>query len=237
MKYMGSKAKYAKEILPIILKGRKEHQWYVEPFAGGCNCIDKVDGPRIANDINYDLMEMFDSLCLGQFIPPKTISESEYLDIKNNPQNYPPGLRAFVSIGCSYSGKVWGGYARGKNNKGMERNYCEESANNLLSQRQNLKGVLFGSMSYKELRIPPRSIIYCDPPYAGTTKYRGKFNADDFWKWCDEKVKEGHAVFISEYNAPQDWKCVWQKQVNSSLTKNTGAKQAIEKLFTKENNA
>ena len=47
MKYMGSKARHAKEMLPIILKDRKEGQWYVEPFVGGCNMIDKVNGNRL----------------------------------------------------------------------------------------------------------------------------------------------------------------------------------------------
>ena len=37
MKYMGSKNRIAKYILPIILKDRKEGQWYVEPFVGGAN--------------------------------------------------------------------------------------------------------------------------------------------------------------------------------------------------------
>lgn len=35
MKYLGSKARIAKEILPIILKDRKVGQYYVEPFVGG----------------------------------------------------------------------------------------------------------------------------------------------------------------------------------------------------------
>ncbi len=47
MKYMGSKARYAKSILPIILASRQPDQWYVEPFVGGANVIDKVSGPRI----------------------------------------------------------------------------------------------------------------------------------------------------------------------------------------------
>lgn len=43
--------------------------------------------------------------------------------------------------------------------------------------------------------------------------------------------KKWHKIFVSEYNAPEDFTCVWEKSVNSSLTKNTGEKQAIEKLF------
>ena len=37
MKYMGSKARIAKHILPMILKNRKEGQCYVEPFVGAAN--------------------------------------------------------------------------------------------------------------------------------------------------------------------------------------------------------
>ena len=52
MEYMGSKNKFVKELLPIILKDRTKGQYYVELFAGGMNLIDKVDGNRIANDNN-----------------------------------------------------------------------------------------------------------------------------------------------------------------------------------------
>lgn len=44
MKYMGSKRRVAKYILPIMLAERKPDQWWVEPFVGGGNMIDKVEG-------------------------------------------------------------------------------------------------------------------------------------------------------------------------------------------------
>lgn len=43
MNYLGGKIRIAKEILPIILADRKEGQYFVEPFCGGCNVIDKYD--------------------------------------------------------------------------------------------------------------------------------------------------------------------------------------------------
>ena len=58
MKYMGSKARFTKEILPIILKDRKPEQWYIEPFAGGMNAVCEVQGNRIANDKNLHLIAM-----------------------------------------------------------------------------------------------------------------------------------------------------------------------------------
>ena len=59
MKYMGGKARFAKDILPIILKDRNPEQWYIEPFAGGMNMICEVNGNRLANDKNYHLIEMW----------------------------------------------------------------------------------------------------------------------------------------------------------------------------------
>ena len=83
----------------------------------------------------------------------------------------------------------------------------------------------------QNLKIPPNSLIYCDPPYQGTTNYKNAFNHEEFWEWCRNKTKEGHTVFISEYNAPRDFMCLWEKEIVSSLTKNTGSKKGVEKLF------
>ena len=55
MKYLGSKANHADDILKIVLAGRKPGQTYVEPFVGGANVISRVpqeQGPRIGADIN-----------------------------------------------------------------------------------------------------------------------------------------------------------------------------------------
>ena len=41
----------------------------------------------------------------------------------------------------------------------------------------------------------------------------------DFMKDC------GHKIFVSEYSMPDDFKCVWQKEIVSSLTKNNGSKK------------
>lgn len=50
---MGSKAKITKYIVPIIQQKIDESgaRYYVEPFAGGCNVIDKIKAEyRIASD-------------------------------------------------------------------------------------------------------------------------------------------------------------------------------------------
>jgi len=44
-------------------------------------------------------------------------------------------------------------------------------------------------------------------------------------------VTKGHIVFISEYNAPEDFECIWSTKIVSSLTRDTGSKIGIEKLL------
>lgn len=232
MKYMGSKARHAKQLLPIILKDRKPDQWYVEPFVGGGNVFHLVSGNKIANDSNMYVVSMLEAVSNG-WVPPSTITEEDYNYARNNRFSMPKFEVGFIAIGASYSGKWFGGYARGNNSKGEPRNYALESRNNILKQALGLQGVYY-SGSYEEMPIPPESIIYCDPPYADSTKYDTGFDTNKFWKWCNSLVEQGHQVFVSEYEAPAGWVCVWQKEVNSSLTKNTGGKKAIEKLFTKE---
>ena len=233
---MGSKNRIAKDILPIILKDRKPNQWYVEPFVGGCNSIDKVEGLRIAGDSNHYLIAMWRALLKG-WLPPDYVDEKTHADVRSNPDNYPPYLVAFVRLGCSFGADWNGGFARNvkKDSPNADelnrttKSYCLQSKNNILKQLPYLEGVLFENGSYKDMFFPAESIIYCDPPYEGTTKYKDGFNHSEFWDWVRTKSLEGHSVFVSEYNAPDDFICVWQKDIVNSLK--TSRETETEKLF------
>ena len=52
MVYMGSKRRIAKHIIPIMIADRKPDQYWIEPFVGGGNVIDKITGNRIDNRID-----------------------------------------------------------------------------------------------------------------------------------------------------------------------------------------
>jgi len=229
MKYMGSKRRIAKYILPIMLKDRKPNQYWVEPFVGGANMIDKVTGKRIGADINKYLIEALIAIrdCVCD-IPKnnKEFTEQNYNELRKSDEYLYKGYAGFA---FSYSGKWLGGWCRdGK----LKRDYVNESYKNALNQTDKIQGLKLVNIDYNNLPIPVNSIIYCDPPYENTTKYKDNFNHKLFWQWCRKKTKEGHQVFISEYNAPEDFECIWQKEINSSLTKETGSKKGVEKLFT-----
>lgn len=232
MKYMGSKARIAKHILPIILKNRKPDQWYVEPFVGGANMIDKVDGDRIGADSNKYLIALLKQMSRYAYSSPY-ITKDEFVKIKENKGLYPDWIVGFAGFQLSFSAMWFGSYRRDNQGK---RDYADEAKRNVDKQAKNIKNVKFKLSSYDFLSIPDDSVIYCDPPYQGTAKYKAvaDFDHDKFWDWCREKTKEGHQVFISEYNAPDDFVCIWQQELNVSVAKDGKHKKAIEKLFVHE---
>ena len=230
---MGSKLRVSKEIIPLIIKNRKENQYFVDIFCGGGSIIEKIQGPRIANDINKYVIACLEEVSKG-WIPPQHVTEEHYNQIKNNIDKYSPELVGFVGICCSFGAKFFGGYARRSKDGSKVFNYALAGSNNLLKQAPNLKGIEFHSVDYRELEIPPSSIIYCDIPYKGTTKYKNKFDYTEFWKWANNKVRDNNQVFVSEYIAPPDWVSIWSREINSSFDHdriNKARKTGSENLF------
>lgn len=86
---------------------------------------------------------------------------------------------------------------------------------------------------YADIPLPDKATIYCDIPYKGTKQYSTSkdFDYSKFYDWCRQKKSEGYRVFVSEYQMPDDFKCIWQKQITCAvnLTKTT---RPTEKLFT-----
>ena len=224
MQYMGSKNRIAKHLLPIMNKDRENRVW-VEPFVGGANMIDKVNGKRIGNDSHKYLVALLKALQKG-WVPPTEISKENYYDIKNYPDKYTDELVGFVGFLCSFGGKWWGGYAFNKKND----NYADRGSRVLTKQAKNFAGIEFICGNYLEMTIPQNSLIYCDPPYRGTTKYKDAFDSNAFWQWCRDAANEGHLVFVSEYHAPDDFICVKEIEHKTILDKNSQYKR-IEKLF------
>ena len=99
---------------------------------------------------------------------------------------------------------------------------------NVLKQAENIKDVFYDCVDYKSIDVK-NAVIYCDPPYANTTKYKDDFNHNEYWNWV-RKMSKNNIVLCSEYNAPDDFDCIWSKELTTTLDKNSRSK-AVEKLF------
>lgn len=224
MTYMGSKARLATRLLPIVLAERKAGQTYVEPFVGGGNLIWRVDGPRIGGDVNGYMISLLRALGDG-WPPPTEITAEEYRSIRTNPQSYEPALVGFVGGPGSFGGKWMAGHLR---NRANGRSRLAESARSCERQAAGLRGVQFHHCGYQSLPIPPASLIYCDPPYAGTEGYGMSWDAGKFHEWCRKMANEGHTIFVSEYDSP--FRLVAKWEFATTLDRNR-RKPRIERLY------
>lgn len=238
MKYLGSKRRIAKDILPIILEGMKEGDYFVDAFCGGCNLLDKVPNKfkRIANDKNEYLIAMWKRLQQGDRFT-ETINRDLYVKAreayrKEDFSLFTKGEIGWIGFMGSYNGRYFSGGYSGHDVNG--RDYISEQIRNTLSQIPLLSDVDFRCGSYEEIKLPPvsKTTIYCDIPYKGVKQYTTSKNFDYemFYDWCREKHAEGYRIFVSEYQMPDDFKCVWQKQVTNSMNQ-TITKKPVEKLF------
>lgn len=111
MVYMGSKNRLAKELIPIITADLQSNQWYVEPFVGGCNMIDKVQHPlRLGADSNEYLMALLKYVQSGGELP-EFIDKDEYLRVKANPEGYDKWYTGFCGFIASRNGVFFSTYA------------------------------------------------------------------------------------------------------------------------------
>jgi len=229
VRYIGGKSRVAKRLAAAILphaQGRR----LVEPFCGGLSATMHLK-PAIASDSNPYLIDLVNAVRDG-WVPPNVLSHAEYHELKDR---YKAGesdpLISFAAICCSFGGKWWGGYARGGASE-MGRNFCREGKNGLLKKVEATRGTTFTSMPYNRVRVRSGDVLYCDPPYTGTTNgYLDKsFDSEAFWDWCQWAADLGALVFVSEFKSPPGTKLHKAFMANTDLNKK-GNQTTIERLY------
>lgn len=229
MKYLGGKFNIRKQVAQFLEQVRPEGAPYIVPFVGGGWVLQEMSGSRFASDACKPLITMYKALQDG-WIPPDSLSREEYSIIKDRMDLEDP-VTAFAGFGCSFGGKWFWGYAR--NNAAS--NYCRFAKNSLMKQLPKLEGVVFSDCDYRSFN-PKASLIYCDPPYYGTTGYAavGRFDHELFWETMREWSKD-NVVVVSEYSAPEDFKCVLEIATRIGMhTKEKSSSMRVEKLFMQE---
>ena len=256
MRYSGSKAKIAKYIIPFIMEELKDGYTYVEPFMGGCNILSEIDWPKkVGADLNGYVVALWNNLRMGVGINiPKEVSEDEYKIMKELAEKgtcsakYPRWLIGYVGTACSYGSAWFNGYAHFNEKK--QENHILEAYNGFWKQAKGFKhlyGTWFHRSDYRDLfkfyyyayvlssSGSNKYVFYCDPPYRGTKGYgNNSFNHDEFWEWVRKMSKAGFKVLVSEYEAPNDFKCIWEMSRKDGMgTTKSGCKQKTktERLF------
>lgn len=240
MKYMGSKSKIKKDILPILQKIIDDNNisTYIEPFVGGANIIDSIKCQnKIGGDKSETLIELLKYVRDGGELPSE-VSKELYDEVRRNKNNdkYDKWFIGAIGYLASYNGRYFdGGYAKTIITKtGAIRNYYDEAKRNLENQSKYLQGIDFIYGEYTQFSNISNSLIYCDPPYKDTKQYNTSknFNHDMFWEWC-RTMSKNNIVIISEEKAPKDFICIWEQNVKRTIDNNKRINKT-ERMFMYE---
>jgi DNA adenine methylase len=229
LKYNGGKSLYTDGIVRTIGELMPPGGIFWSPFCGSCKVEARVrDCRRYCSDLDSNIVRLLTAVQKG-WQPPAPIDENTYNYWKKRKERKHP-MVGFVGYGCSFAGKFFGGFAR------AEGNIAAKARSTLLKQKPFLSGVEFKVRDYRKgcwSDVPP-DVIYCDPPYEGTTTVgskRGKFDSEEFWQWCQEQSKRS-IVLVSEYSCPvPEARCLWSKTLMKKLKSKDGVTTKTERLF------
>jgi DNA adenine methylase len=232
MQYVGGKNRFANEIIaymPIC-------ETLIEPFVGGGGFTrHAVKSGKFSkffcSDANEYVIEYFHAIQSG-WMPKDSYSQDEYLTMKKAWQNkdfstYSKPEMSVVGHTMGFLGRFFGIPKVCSQRCRVPHKYPIISATKDATWVGNVN---FRLCYYDEVVIPDnRCVIYCDPPYINTRAYMNvpKFDHNKFYDWVRELSKQ-HYVYISELVMPDDFECIWSRQMTGNGKMSTNR---IEKLF------
>lgn len=90
----------------------------------------------------------------------------------------------------------------------------------------------WSATDYQDVPIPENSVIYCDIPYKGTSRYAGKgadFDYDRFYEWA---LRQTQPIFISSYDMPkEDFKVIAEYSRVDTLSATNNSLRVTERIF------
>ena len=84
------------------------------------------------------------------------------------------------------------------------------------------------NISYADYAYRDGDVVYCGPPYKNTEDYGIKFDSDAFWEWARTR---DYPVYVSEYQAPEDFVSIWRKEKRALLNSESPTAPRLEHLF------
>jgi hypothetical protein len=143
---------------------------------------------------------------------------------------FPTLLFGFVRFGGSFGGDFMAGYGRHHSDNPQRQFTWQDTQRNLQKFTQYSSCLDFIHTDYKS--TPDTTLVYADPPYAGTYLYQGRsFDHATFWSWVRQRKGP---TFISELTGPDDIDIVWRKAHKSQNASNSPTTKATAQIITRE---
>ena len=231
MSYIGGKARGSDHILTLLNHHAFDGMDYLEPFVGYAHILRRVEKKKTyrASDCNKLLITLLKGVKQGEWYPHISKAQYELLRFAEDDASF---RRAVAAFAYSFKGGEWRGYfneRRGRSYAAEHKRYYDLLHDNAIFQKTRLV-----CSDYQRLD-PHNKLIYCDPPYKGTTGYNGgaRFDHDEFWKTMRAWSRD-NLVFVSEYGAPGDFKCIISCSKLNNLAANGVPDVRRERVFVHE---
>ena len=250
MSYIGGKARGSQHILEVLNHPRFDGMAYLEPCVGMGHVLRRVTNKRsyTVSDANPLVVRLLEAIQSGEALPAITreryaqlhveydamLARGETSLLKGNADSLETAVAAFQ---YSFNGREFGGYV----NTYTRRN---GKVDDIPRSRANYYAVLNSSPSFRDATLstcdyrahaPSQCLVYCDPPYQGTTGYKGtpQFDHAAFWQTVREWSRD-NTVLVSEYVAPPDFACIAHRPKQSCLAGGHRQTPRVERLFVHE---
>ena len=218
MAYLGGKAKNSDHILSILNSPHFDNLDYLEPFVGYGHILRRVNNKKsyTVSDNNPLLINLLKCV-QNKNIKYPTVTKEEFHELKKlyRKDGIIKFKTPFAAFTYAFNGIEFSGYV----NKNGKRVYPRERKNYYDSLRQN-KIFMKSNIYLKDYSTwnPKTTLIYCDPPYRGTSSYvtSMSFDHDKFWNII-RKWSKNNYVFVSEYSAPSDFKVISSSKKHSTV--------------------
>lgn len=227
--YLGSKATIAWKIAQTLERYQRDRIFW-EPFCGALNVTTElsVNGPGSASDISLPLISLYHAMLEG-WEPPTNLTRQDYCRFLQLPDTDP--RKAFAGFFCSFATKWAAGFSNEFDGRFKARAISLRNALVILEARD----VKIEHRSFFDTEPHPDDnlVIYCDPPYEGTTNPygTGPFDHETFWAVCRRWAICGVPIFVSEYSAPDYAELVWEVKKNVSAQGGEEVGARTERLY------
>lgn len=202
MKYQGGKSRTTARICPVLESLRPAGAPFVDAFCGAINIVAGMSGQRVAIDLNKYLISTYRAMQAG-WVPPSFVSKEQYNKLKERMDASNP-LTGFALVACT----MFGSFACSYFVRTDEKDPLASTVASLQRKIAACEGVEFFALDFVKDFECDGALVYCDPPYEGTSTYR--VNSDDafdhkaFWQKCRD-LSQSNIVVVSEISCPDDW--------------------------------
>lgn len=184
-------------------------------------------GTDAASDASQPVITLITAV-RGGWSPPTEMSDATYSALRARRDDVFDPIVCFAGHCASWGGKWFGGLARGHK---RQREPIRAAAKTLIDRVAACAKTSFACMDYSDAIVATGDVVYCDPPYAGTTNGYAceDFDHARFWEWVRATTKVAPVV-VSEYEAPDDFEAIFSLD-HATNVRRLDADRRIDRIF------